>query len=190
MKLFTLIFLASCQTPCFAAELGDVFNFSAVTVPQIKSRGLFKHTLDTHNCARKPGAEIAISGREFFYMLPGQMDNLAVDLTGTVGQKITLHISAENKGLTIQGPNSVTLEVGSNQLASFTLPIKALLDGRWVINLIVQSETADGEMSGRALALVVQVGNMVGAGGGQQKVTLNDAQGVPMIVMAAKEEIL
>ena len=80
-----------------------------------------------------------------------------------------MRISAETKDLLLQGPQYFDLAVGPEQVASFNLPVKALLDGRWVINLIVQSETADGEVAGRALALVVQVGNMQLVGGGQQK---------------------
>ena len=61
-----------------------------------------------------------------------------MDLTGTVGQKLSVRISAETKGLLLQGPQYFDLAVGPEQVASFNLPVKALLDGRWVINLIVQ----------------------------------------------------
>jgi hypothetical protein len=59
-----------------------------------------------------------------------------------------------------------------------------------VINLIVHSTTAEGEEAGRALALVVQVGNMQLSTGGQQKATQSDEQGAPVIVLPAQEEIL
>ncbi|HMW49058.1 MAG TPA: hypothetical protein PK011_05025 [Marinagarivorans sp.] len=186
MKLTSLLIIAASQI-AFNAQAGvGEFNFATLSKPSVFNPA----AIHAHGCARKPGAEIAISGREFFNLQPGQVDKLAVDLTGTPGQKITLHISAENKGLMVQGPEEINLEVGSDQLASFNLPVKALLDGRWVINLIVHSETADGEVAGRALALVVQVGNMQVAGGGQQKATQSDAQGAPVIVLPAQEEIL
>ncbi|MEY4589786.1 MAG: hypothetical protein RL497_1862 [Pseudomonadota bacterium] len=182
MKLITLIFLTTVQIPAYAETQKNAFDF-----PTSRTH---EHTkFNAHSCAHKPGAEISISGREFFYMQPGQFDNLAVDLTGTVGKKITVQLSADTKGLALQGPKEITLDINTQQLASFNVPIKALLDGRWVINLIVHSETAEGALSTRALALVVQVGNMVAAGGGQQKATQNNALGTPIIVMPAQEEI-
>lgn len=194
MKFSALIFLAASQFPLLAFASASVhkhatstaFDFSALTQSQ-----MLPHTgADIKGCAHKPGAEISISGREFFYLQPGQIENLAVDLTGIAGQKIAVSISAESKGLALQGPHELSLDVNAEQLASFNVPVKALLDGRWVINLIVHSETAEGEVSARALALVVQVGNMVSVGGGQQKPTLTNADGAPMIVMPAQEEIL
>lgn len=175
--------------PAYAAAGRDNFDFLQ-PINLSPSQATMNKNIDLRGCAQKPGAEISVSGREFFYLQRGQVDNLAIDLTGVAGQKIILRVSAETKGLALQGPQELFLEVNANQLASFNLPVKALLDGRWVINLIVQSQTADNEIAGRALALVVQVGNMAGAGGGQQKATQSDAQGSPMIVMPAQEEIL
>lgn len=186
MKLISLIIIAASQIALSAqAGVGEL-NFTALSKPSVVN----PTAVHAHGCARKPGAEIAISGREFFNLQPGQVDNLAVDLTGTVGQKLSVRISAETKGLLLQGPQYFDLAVGPEQVASFNLPVKALLDGRWVINLIVQSETADGEVAGRALALVVQVGNMQLVGGGQQKATQSDSAGAPVIVLPAAEEIL
>lgn len=186
MKLTSLILIAASLLALNAEATVGELSFTALSKPSVFN----PMSMKAQGCARKPGAEIAVSGREFFNLQPGQQDQLAVDLTGTPGQKIRLRISAETKGLLLQGPEDISLEVGPDQLASFNLPVKALLDGRWVINLIVHSETADGEVAGRALALVVQVGNMQVAGGGQQKATQSDAQGAPVIVLPAQEEIL
>ena len=186
MKLAGVVIILATQFSVYAeAGVGEM-NFSTLSKPSVFNPKI----AHAKGCVRKPGAEITVSGREFFNLQVGQVDNLAVDLTGTPGQKIILRLSAENKGLLLQGPQEIHLDVGQDQLASFNLPVKALLDGRWVINLIVHSATADGEMAGRALALVVQVGNMQVAGGGQQKATQSNEQGAPVIVLPALEEIL
>jgi hypothetical protein len=187
MKLRTLILLACSQLPIIAtaAPTASTFDFSALTqLSQTHAQGEHK------GCAHKPGAEVFVSGREFFYLQRGQMENLAVDLTGIKGQELRIELSAESKGLALQGPQQVQLQVDEHHLASFNVPVKALLDGRWTVNLVVHSQTAEGEVAARALALVVQVGNMVSSGGGQQKPTQTDAQGAPMIVLPAQEEIL
>ncbi|HEY6527299.1 MAG TPA: hypothetical protein VIZ65_01300 [Cellvibrionaceae bacterium] len=186
MKFLTMMILAASHMPLLATAADDEFSFAKLTGQTLNTH---EH-MGVHGCEHKPGAQINVSGREFFNLQRGQLDDLSVDLTGIVGEKISVQVSADTKGLALQGPQQFELEVDANQLASFSVPVKALLDGRWVINLIVQSQTADGEISARAMALVVQVGNMVALSGGQQKATQNDAQGAPIIVLPAQEEIL
>lgn len=187
MKLRTLLILSLCQLPLLATAAPKNFNYDFTALTE-NGRG---HENAQHkNCLHKPGAEVSVSGREFFYLQKGQVDNLAVDLTGIKGQVLTVQLSAETKGLALQGAQEMQLVVDENQLASFNLPVKALLDGRWTINVLVHSHTPDGEESARALALVVQVGNMLSTGGGQQKATQTNAEGSPMIVLPAQEEIL
>lgn len=188
MKISALIFIAVSQLSSIALasnNAGGLADFSP------SSQSVLPKTSLSHGsyCVGKPGADVRINGRDFYKLQPGQSDTLVVDLKVAIAGKISVQINADEEGLALEGPLERIFDVNKNKTATFGLPVRALLEGRWQINLIVSTESPEGEVSSRALAVVVQVGNTVDAGGGQKKPTHKNDKGEPIIVMPADEKI-
>lgn len=178
--LRTLLLVAAANLTCALAYAKPAPSFA----PHLQATS----AQEGRSCARKPGADVMISGREFFNLQPGQMTTLAVDLVAPQGGTWKIQVQPEEKGLLWLGQEKeFLLNYAGQTTQSLSLPIRALSDGQWVINLLVSEAGATNSQASRALALVVQVGNAV-VNNGQQKPSL-DEQGQSLVVLPAQEVI-
>lgn len=141
------------------------------------------------NCWRKPGADISIVSREFVGLNPGEIKDFSVDLLAAdqTGQ-LTIELQPEKGLQLLSGQQHFVFNLADSSAITLPVQLRAAQAGSWVLNVIATITDAEGHASSRALALIVQVGNLMNTSGQQKGQSSKTAEG-DVVVMPATEII-